>query len=358
MWRPSREPACCIQGAASERRGACSCGWRAATGAPDAVPVCQPASLPACSPLCTGAAAACFRTPNAPPPAPAPRPCSAPGERLQAKLGSGDKSGLSEGVTGLKSGPARTGVRELTYRLVFIASGTQVGRGDAAALGCCKAAAAWGIAVALSSWRCRAGAATLLPCCHARTGTCLPPAAAAGPAGAAPSRPPPRRTSPALCRCRCRCRCSAPVCVVCCAAAGPEERHGEHPGGRGPGAGGRAGPVLAGAAGAGRAAWPGCCRGATAGCCAGSAGFSLGQRVRGAQHGLHLLALLVAPLAAATRGMGRPPGHALLPSLLMRAAAALPLLPLLPFPACRSSWRRCGRMPHCTTKWRPPSRPT
>jgi hypothetical protein len=29
-------------------------------------------------------------------------------------------------VTGLKNGPARTGVRELTYRLVFIASGTQV----------------------------------------------------------------------------------------------------------------------------------------------------------------------------------------------------------------------------------------
>lgn len=53
-------------------------------------------------------------------------PCSAPGERLQAKLGGGDKSGLAEGVTGLKNGPARTGVRELTYRLVFIASGTQV----------------------------------------------------------------------------------------------------------------------------------------------------------------------------------------------------------------------------------------
>ncbi|EFN51204.1 hypothetical protein CHLNCDRAFT_28165, partial [Chlorella variabilis] len=51
---------------------------------------------------------------------------TAPGERLQAKLQS-DKGGLSEGVTGLKSGPARTGVRELTYRLVFIASGTQVG---------------------------------------------------------------------------------------------------------------------------------------------------------------------------------------------------------------------------------------
>ena len=59
-----------------------------------------------------------------------PRPpavCSAPGERLQARLASGDKAGLSEGVTGLKAGPARTGVRELTYRLVFIASGTQVG---------------------------------------------------------------------------------------------------------------------------------------------------------------------------------------------------------------------------------------
>lgn len=59
--------------------------------------------------------------------APASCPCSAPGERLQARLGSGDKAGMSEGVTGLKNGPARTGVRELTYRLVFIASGTQVG---------------------------------------------------------------------------------------------------------------------------------------------------------------------------------------------------------------------------------------
>ncbi|PSC76526.1 DNA replication licensing factor Mcm6 [Micractinium conductrix] len=50
---------------------------------------------------------------------------TAPGERLQAKLQSGDKAGMSEGVTGLTNGPARTGVRELTYRLVFIASGTQ-----------------------------------------------------------------------------------------------------------------------------------------------------------------------------------------------------------------------------------------
>jgi hypothetical protein len=49
---------------------------------------------------------------------------SAPGERLQARLQT-DKGGLSEGVTGLRSGPARTGVRELTYRLVFIANGTQ-----------------------------------------------------------------------------------------------------------------------------------------------------------------------------------------------------------------------------------------
>lgn len=64
-------------------------------------------------------------------------PCSAPGERLQAKLGGGDKSGLSEGVTGLRNGPARTGVRELTYRLVFIASGTQVG--GSAGLGMCCA---------------------------------------------------------------------------------------------------------------------------------------------------------------------------------------------------------------------------
>ncbi|KAI3430537.1 hypothetical protein D9Q98_005130 [Chlorella vulgaris] len=49
---------------------------------------------------------------------------TAPGERLQARLNS-DKGGLSEGVTGLKNGPARTGVRELTYRLVFMANGTQ-----------------------------------------------------------------------------------------------------------------------------------------------------------------------------------------------------------------------------------------
>lgn len=64
---------------------------------------------------------------RAPPPAAlaALPACSAPGERLQAKLQSGDKAGMSEGVTGLKNGPARTGVRELTYRLVFIASGTQ-----------------------------------------------------------------------------------------------------------------------------------------------------------------------------------------------------------------------------------------
>lgn len=34
---------------------------------------------------------------------------------------------MSEGVTGLLKGPARTGIRELTYRLVFIACGTQVG---------------------------------------------------------------------------------------------------------------------------------------------------------------------------------------------------------------------------------------
>ncbi|KAL4448853.1 hypothetical protein ABPG77_007570 [Micractinium sp. CCAP 211/92] len=50
---------------------------------------------------------------------------TAPGERLQAKLASGDKAGMSEGVTGLHKGPARTGIRELTYRLVFIACGTQ-----------------------------------------------------------------------------------------------------------------------------------------------------------------------------------------------------------------------------------------
>ena len=46
-----------------------------------------------------------------------------------------------------------------------------------------------------------------------------------------------------------------PACFACSCphlltAAGPEERHGEHPRRRRPGAGGRAGPVLAGAAGA------------------------------------------------------------------------------------------------------------
>lgn len=50
---------------------------------------------------------------------------TAPGERVQSKMGSSDRGGMSEGVTGLNKGPARTGCRELTYRLVFIACGTQ-----------------------------------------------------------------------------------------------------------------------------------------------------------------------------------------------------------------------------------------
>lgn len=49
---------------------------------------------------------------------------TAPGERLQAKQSS-DRVGQGEGVTGLVAGPHKTGVRELTYRLCFIACGTQ-----------------------------------------------------------------------------------------------------------------------------------------------------------------------------------------------------------------------------------------
>jgi DNA replication licensing factor MCM6 len=49
---------------------------------------------------------------------------TAPGERVQAKQSS-DRAAQGEGVTGLVTGPARTGVRELTYRLCFIASSTQ-----------------------------------------------------------------------------------------------------------------------------------------------------------------------------------------------------------------------------------------
>lgn len=56
-----------------------------------------------------------------------PLRCRAPGERLQVKQAAG-KSELAEGVSGLTKGPARTGVRELTYRLAFIANGTQVRR--------------------------------------------------------------------------------------------------------------------------------------------------------------------------------------------------------------------------------------
>lgn len=49
---------------------------------------------------------------------------TAPGERLQTKL-SVDRGSGGEGVTGLVNGPARTGVRELTYKLAFVSCGTQ-----------------------------------------------------------------------------------------------------------------------------------------------------------------------------------------------------------------------------------------
>ena len=53
---------------------------------------------------------------------------TAPGERLQSRLAvdrSNQGGGSGENVTGLVNGPARTGVRELTYKLAFIACGTQ-----------------------------------------------------------------------------------------------------------------------------------------------------------------------------------------------------------------------------------------
>lgn len=52
---------------------------------------------------------------------------TAPGERLHARLSGVDRSSnVQDGaITGLRNGPAQTGVRELTYRLAFIASGTQ-----------------------------------------------------------------------------------------------------------------------------------------------------------------------------------------------------------------------------------------
>lgn len=43
---------------------------------------------------------------------------------------------MAEGMTGLAKGPARTGVRELTYRLCFIANGTQVGGAYCTRAGC------------------------------------------------------------------------------------------------------------------------------------------------------------------------------------------------------------------------------
>ncbi len=53
---------------------------------------------------------------------------TAPGERLQSRLAvdrTNIGGGSGENVTGLVNGPARTGVRELTYKLAFIACGTQ-----------------------------------------------------------------------------------------------------------------------------------------------------------------------------------------------------------------------------------------
>lgn len=53
---------------------------------------------------------------------------TAPGERLQSRLAvdrTNVGGGSGENVTGLVNGPARTGVRELTYKLAFIACGTQ-----------------------------------------------------------------------------------------------------------------------------------------------------------------------------------------------------------------------------------------
>ncbi|KDD74713.1 MCM2/3/5 mini chromosome maintenance complex protein, partial [Helicosporidium sp. ATCC 50920] len=60
---------------------------------------------------------------------------TAPGERLQAKLGSQGRNGTgAEGVTGLRAGPARTGVRELSYRLSFLASGCAAAENGSAAV--------------------------------------------------------------------------------------------------------------------------------------------------------------------------------------------------------------------------------
>ncbi len=50
---------------------------------------------------------------------------TAPGERLQTRLAGVERGAPAEGVTGLVAGPARTGARELTYRLAFVACGVQ-----------------------------------------------------------------------------------------------------------------------------------------------------------------------------------------------------------------------------------------
>ncbi len=178
---------------------------------------------------------------------------SAPGERLQAKLGGGDKSGLSEGVTGLRNGPARTGVRELTYRLVFIASGTQVRWLCIAAL----------VSAALVQWLLRACCQPVLSSLHAAAcgqhellwlAACVAGHNNACALAAAHSCPQPLDQKSSMIQhastsfAHHPLFCLAPASPP--AAAGPEERHGEHPRRRRPGAGGRAGPVLAGAAGA------------------------------------------------------------------------------------------------------------
>lgn len=51
---------------------------------------------------------------------------TAPGERLRSRQAGVERAAPTEGVTGLINGPARTGVRELTYRLAFIACGAQL----------------------------------------------------------------------------------------------------------------------------------------------------------------------------------------------------------------------------------------
>ena len=51
---------------------------------------------------------------------------TAPGERLKSRQSGVERGTASEGITGLTHGPARTGVRELTYRLAFIACGAQL----------------------------------------------------------------------------------------------------------------------------------------------------------------------------------------------------------------------------------------